>query len=88
MRWVVSEEPYQVIINLAGAPILDARWSARRKRLIRDSLICLTEQLVACITHMPVKSALLISGSAIGYYGDQGDTVLTEQSTCGKDFSA
>ncbi|TAL48689.1 MAG: TIGR01777 family protein [Methylovulum sp.] len=82
------EESYQVIINLAGAPILDARWSARRKRLIRDSRICLTEQLVACITHMAVKPALLISGSAIGYYGDQGDTVLTEQSTYDEDFSA
>jgi len=82
------EESYQVIINLAGAPILDARWSARRKRLIRDSRICLTEQLVAYITHMPVKPALLISGSAIGYYGDQGDMVLTEQSTYGEDFSA
>lgn len=81
-----AEDSYQVIINLAGAPIVDARWSETRKRLIRDSRIGLTEQLITCIDRMTVKPELLISGSAIGYYGDQGDTVLTEQSTPYEDF--
>ena len=81
------DDTYQVIINLAGAPIFDARWSDARKQLIRDSRISLTKQLVACIARMKVKPELLISGSAIGYYGDQGDTVLTEQSATHKDFS-
>ncbi|MFZ2312634.1 MAG: TIGR01777 family oxidoreductase [Methylobacter sp.] len=82
-----AEDRYQVIINLAGAPIVDARWSEARKQLIRDSRIGLTEQLITCIARMTVKPELLISGSAIGYYGDQGDTVLTEQSTPYEDFS-
>lgn len=82
-----AEDRYQVIINLAGAPIVDARWSEARKQLIRASRIDLTEHLVACIARMDVKPELLISGSAIGYYGDQGDTVLTEQSTPYEDFS-
>jgi len=81
------EDTYQVIINLAGAPIFDARWSDARKQVIRDSRIGLTKQLVACMARMTVKPELLISGSAIGYYGDQGDTLLTEQSVSHKDFS-
>jgi len=81
------EDSYQVIINLAGAPIFDARWSDARKRLIRDSRISLTKQLVACMARMMVKPELLISGSAIGYYGNQGDTVLTERSATHNDFS-
>jgi hypothetical protein len=82
-----TEDSYQVIINLAGAPIFDVRWNEDRKQLIRDSRIGLTEQLISCIARMTVKPELLISGSAIGYYGDQGDTVLTEQSTPYEDFS-
>jgi len=82
------EESYQVIINLAGAPIFDARWNTTRKQLIRNSRINLTEQLIAGIARMTVKPSLLISGSAIGYYGDQGDTVLTEQSARGEDFAS
>jgi hypothetical protein len=82
-----AEDSYQVIINLAGAPIFDARWSEARKQLIRDSRIGLTEQLIACIARMTVKPELLISGSAIGYYGDQGSTVLTEKSIPYEDFS-
>jgi len=81
------DDTFQVIINLAGAPIFGAHWSEARKKLIRDSRIGLTERLVACIARMTVKPELLISGSAIGYYGDQGDTVLTEQSTPRQDFS-
>jgi uncharacterized protein len=81
------EDTFQAIINLAGAPIFDARWSDARKQIIRDSRIGLTRQLVASMARMAVKPELLISGSAIGYYGDQGDTVLTEQSATHKDFS-
>ena len=81
------EDTYQVIINLAGAPIFGARWSEARKQIIRDSRIGLAEQLIACIARMTVKPDLLISGSAIGYYGSQGDTVLTEQSATSNDFS-
>jgi len=81
------EDTYQVIINLAGAPIFGARWSDARKQLIRDSRIGLTEQLIVCMDRMSVKPDLLINGSAIGYYGNQGDIVLTEQSATRDDFS-
>lgn len=81
------EDTYQVIINLAGAPVFGHRWSDARKQVIRESRIGLTEQLIACIARMTVKPDLLISGSAIGYYGNQGDIVLTEQSAPRNDFS-
>lgn len=87
LNQLTPEDSYPVIVNLAGAPIFDARWTDTRKQLIRDSRINLTRQLVACIARMAVKPGLLISGSAIGYYGDQGDTLLTEQSASLMDFS-
>lgn len=82
-----AEDSFNVIVNLAGAGIVDARWTEARKQLIRDSRIGLTEQLVKTIERMAVKPELLISGSAVGYYGNQGDTVLTEQSAPVSEFS-
>ncbi|MGZ8192347.1 MAG: TIGR01777 family oxidoreductase [Methylobacter sp.] len=82
-----ADDSYQVIINLAGEPIFADRWSETRKQLIRNSRIELTKQLIECIDRMVVKPELLISGSAVGYYGNQGDTVLTEQSPARPDFS-
>lgn len=87
LSFLSPEMSFEVIINLAGAPIFDVRWSEARKRLIRESRIGLTDQLVACIERMTVKPKLLISGSAIGYYGDQGDQILTEASSVRHDFS-
>lgn len=87
LKQLKAEDAYQVIINLAGEPIFDARWTEARKKLIRDSRINLTGQLIDGIERMAVKPDVLISGSAIGYYGDQGDTVLTEQSEPTPDFS-
>ncbi len=87
LEQLTADALFQVIINLAGAPIFASRWSTARKALIRSSRITLTEQLVAGIARMHIKPELLISGSAIGYYGNQGDTVLTEQSPPQQDFS-
>lgn len=82
------DDGWQAIINLAGAPIFDARWTEPRKQLIRDSRIKLTGQLVRYMATMSSKPDVFISGSAIGFYGDQGDNVLTDQSGPGQDFSA
>ncbi len=82
-----AEQHFQVVINLAGAPIFDRRWTEQRKQLLRASRVELTQRLVAAIEQMPVKPELLITGSAIGYYGDQGDQILTEQSAVVTDFA-
>lgn len=82
-----ANDHFDIIINLAGAPIFDKFWTAAQKTLIRDSRIQLTQQLMEKIATMRDKPQLLISGSAIGYYGDQGDIELTEQSNGVADFS-
>lgn len=72
-----------VIINLAGAPILGWRWTAQRRAALRKSRIGLTDKVVAWIARAEHKPQLMLSASAIGYYGIQahGDaTVLTENS--------
>lgn len=79
---------FAAVVNLAGAGIFDQRWTEPRKQLLRDSRITLTEQLVAWITASPGTAPTLISGSAIGVYGDRGDDVLKENSALtSTDFS-
>ncbi|MEC9314564.1 MAG: TIGR01777 family oxidoreductase [Pseudomonadota bacterium] len=80
-------EQVDVVINLAGAPIADARWTQKRKQELKDSRIKLTEELVEWIARRQQKPASLISGSAIGWYGDQGETALTEQSGFRDEFA-
>lgn len=87
LQTLTASDHFDVMINLVGAPIFDKRWSEKQKKVIRDSRIELTRQLVQIIAYMQQKPELLISGSAIGYYGDQGDTKLTEQSNHIVDFS-
>lgn len=84
---LTAEDRYDVVINLAGAPIFGARWTEARKQMLMDSRIGLTDRLVESLAVMRVKPNLLISGSAVGYYGDQGDAVLTEQSAAQQDFA-
>ncbi|GGB95443.1 epimerase [Marinobacterium zhoushanense] len=67
------------VVNLAGAPIADRRWSDKRKRLLLESRVQLTSQLVDWIGRAVQPPAVLVSGSAIGYYGSQGDRELDEE---------
>lgn len=87
VRQILTCKPVDVVINLAGAPIFAGRWTSQRKKVIRSSRIDLTRQLVECIHQMAHKPKLLLNGSAIGFYGSQGDTRLTEQSPPVEDFS-
>ncbi|OAX87404.1 TIGR01777 family protein [Xanthomonas nasturtii] len=78
------------VINLAGEPLAAGRWSDASKQRFRASRLGMTRQLHDWIAQQPVaqRPAVLISGSAVGYYGERGDTVLTETDTAGDDFSA
>lgn len=82
-----ADSHFDAIVNLAGEPIFGGLWTASRKQILRDSRIRLTEQLVACIEGLAVKPEVLISGSAIGIYGDQGDAQLSENSPHKPDFA-
>ena len=71
MQELAPNEIVDVVINLAGARILGWRWSARRKAELRRSRVALTDSVVDWIARAAVKPRLMISASAIGYYGNQ-----------------
>lgn len=73
-------------VNLAGPGIGDKRWTDDRKRELRDARVHGTRLLAGALAE--VGAAVLVSGSAVGYYGDRGDEVLTEASAPGDDFLA
>ena len=83
-----ADKNFDAVINLAGEPIVDARWSAARKQRLWASRVTLTQELVARIAAANQKPAVLLSGSAIGYYGDCGDATINESSPVGADFGA
>ncbi len=78
---------FDAVINLAGAPIADRRWSPARKRVLEQSRIDFTRELVACIGRMRQRPRVLLSASAVGYYGDQGDAVVTEATAPVDDYA-
>ncbi|WP_110948193.1 TIGR01777 family oxidoreductase [Pseudomonas bohemica] len=74
----LGSEPIDAVINLAGAPIADRPWTRKRKMLLWDSRITLTEQLITWLERREQKPSVLISGSAVGWYGDGGERELDE----------
>jgi uncharacterized protein len=76
------------VINLAGAPVVGGRWTKERKALLRSSRVDTTRGLVSAIAKMGKRPRVLISASAIGFYGDRGDEPVTEKSAPGTDFLA
>lgn len=81
-----SAQDADAVVNLAGASISDGRWSEDRKEALRSSRLETTQALVASIEKMHPRPKVLVSASAIGYYGDRGDEILTEESPPRKDF--
>ena len=73
-------EHFDVVLNLAGEPIADKRWSAGRKRVLEASRIELTRNLVRWMLAGGKPPRVFVSASAIGYYGDQGEKTVTEDS--------
>jgi hypothetical protein len=66
------------VVNLAGAPIGDARWTESRKKLLLDSRVNTTVRLVEWMARAKRRPPVLVSASAVGYYGEQGDRPITE----------
>jgi uncharacterized protein (TIGR01777 family) len=77
------------VVNLAGEPVA-GRWTADKKRAIEASRVEGTKKLVAAMAAMPAgeRPRVLVSASAIGYYGDRGEAILDETSPAGDDFLA
>ena len=76
------------IVNLAGAGIGDRRWTANRKQILWDSRIGSAALLATTVSGLPAPPAVIVSASAMGFYSERGDTVLTEDSEPGKGFLA
>jgi len=86
--WEQSLEGTDAVINLAGAPIADARWTHGRKQLLTDSRLLTTRLLVAAMSRCSSSPRTLISASGIGYYGASDDRVLDEGAARGQGFLA
>jgi uncharacterized protein (TIGR01777 family) len=81
-------EGFDAVVHLAGESIASGRWTDEKKRAIRDSRVKGTALLSEALARLSRPPAVFLSASAIGYYGDRGDEVLTEKSAPGKDFLA
>ncbi len=75
------------VINLAGEPVAQ-RWTKEVKRRIYESRVEGTRRLVDALADLRYKPAVLVSASAVGYYGDRGEEILTESSLPGGNFLA
>lgn len=75
-----NSEPVDVVINLAGAPIADRAWTKNRRRMLRESRIDLTRNLVDWMGQREQPPAVLLSASATGWYGDRGEEPVDETS--------
>ena len=83
-----SLEGIDAVVHLAGAGIGDKRWTDDRKKVIRDSRTEGTSVLATALAGLSAKPSVFVSGSGIGYYGSQGDSVLTEADPAGTGFLA
>ena len=71
---------FDAMVNLAGGPVIGPYWTEKRKKILWDSRVTLTGQLVDFIARAEHKPAVLINTSAVGYYGDGGERIIDEQS--------
>ncbi len=74
------------VVHLVGEPIADRRWTDSQKKLIRDSRVLSTRNLVEGLRCSGPRPSALISGSAVGFYGDRGDEQLDETASMGRGF--
>jgi uncharacterized protein (TIGR01777 family) len=96
IRWDPLEGPpppeafadIDVVYHLAGESVAEGRWTAAQKARIRDSRVIGTRHLVQGIAQAARKPRVLVSASAVGYYGDRGDEELTETAPPAHDFLA
>ncbi len=80
--------PFDGAVHLAGAGVGDRRWTDRRKEIVRTSRTASTRLLAGTLCRLAVRPPVLVSASAVGYYGIRGDEQLTEASPAGTGFLA
>jgi uncharacterized protein (TIGR01777 family) len=86
--WTPTLDGADAIVHLAGESIVGKRWTPARKAALVDSRLLPTRSLVAAIEQIAARPRLLVSASAVGYYGPHGDEPVTEDTRAGRDFLA
>ena len=87
-QWERTLDTADAVINLAGEPIADQRWTAQRKQLVRNSRTTATCLLVQAIGRASPRPSVLVNASGIGYYGPCDARPVTEQTPAGSGFLA
>ena len=88
-EWQSVVDGADAVVHLAGAGVVDERWTPARREILRSSRIRSTALLAEAIARAKKKPRVFVSGSAVGYYGTKtGDRVLTETDPPGDDFLA
>jgi uncharacterized protein (TIGR01777 family) len=85
-RWLPDVSRFDAVVHLMGEPIVGKRWTPEQKRLLASSRIDSTQDLVKAIEKSQKKPRVLVSASAVGWYGDRGEETLTESSAPARDF--
>jgi uncharacterized protein (TIGR01777 family) len=86
--WSREIDGADAVVNLAGEPIAAKRWTAAHKDRVLETRRRATRSVAAAINAASTRPALLLNGSAVGYYGPCGDEVITEDAPAGSDFLA
>jgi uncharacterized protein (TIGR01777 family) len=87
----IESEPLEAadaVVNLSGEDIAAARWTAHRKKVLRDSRIGSTQLLVQTLGKLKQPPKVLINASAVGFYGHRGEDAVAENSPVGTGFLA
>ena len=84
---ITDDSRFDVVINLAGAGIGDKRWSDKRKQVLLASRVDFTRELLLCLLRLQQAPAVMISGSAIGWYGASDATPLDEEANFHPEFT-
>jgi uncharacterized protein (TIGR01777 family) len=84
--WDAAIDGVDGVINLAGEPIAEKKWSHTQRRRIEKSRIDATQSLVQACAKAKQKPQFLLNASAVGYYGPRGDEIITEETPPGDDF--
>jgi uncharacterized protein (TIGR01777 family) len=86
LEQIQNSKKIDIIINLAGEALAGGLWTKKRKQKFFDSRLNTTIDLVTLIARLETKPELLLNGSAIGFYGNRHDEIMTENSDCKTDF--
>jgi uncharacterized protein (TIGR01777 family) len=83
-----SFEGFDVFINLAGENVADGVWTEGKKGKLRESRLETTRELSRIINKLKSPPSVFLCASAVGYYGDTGNEIVSESSSCGQNFLA